>query len=109
MRICLIFFSNVRFLLTSLAIAFPLSKGVADSVSGAASDWIYLRNSDLKVGILKNSGAGIGYFSKAGSTKNLLNHYDRGRLVQQSYYGDVDGSRWVTKEWRYTPVQGGDY
>ena len=109
MGIPLTSFFNIRFFLASLALAFPLSKGVAGSVSGTAADWIYLRNSDLKVGIIKSSGAGIGYFSKAGSTKNLLNHYDRGRLIQQSYYGDVDGSKWVTKEWRYNPVQGGDY
>lgn len=51
----------------------------------------------------------MGYFSKAGEKKNLLNHYDRGRLIQQSYYGDADGSRWGDKPWRLNPVQGGDY
>jgi len=100
---------DARIPLACLALAFPLSKGMAGSGSGNANDWIYLRNSDLKVGIIKSSGAGIGYFSRAGSTRNLLNHYDRGRLIQQSYYGDVDGSKWVDQEWRYNPVQGGDY
>jgi len=109
MNVHLAFVSNMRFLLMCLAIAFPLKEGMAANGSGNANDWIYLRNSNLKVGVLKSSGAGIGYFSMAGSTRNLLNHYDRGRLVQQSYYGDADGSKWVAKEWRYNPVQGGDY
>ncbi|NJR42503.1 MAG: hypothetical protein HC767_07410 [Akkermansiaceae bacterium] len=49
------------------------------------------------------------FLGQSGSTRNLLNHYDRGRLVQQSYYGDSDGSLWDKRPWRYNPVQGGDY
>ncbi len=74
-----------------------------------SSDWIYLENLNLKLGILKSHGGAIAYLSSAGSNENLLNHYDHGRLVQQSYYGDSDGSKWVDKPWRYNPVQGGDY
>ena len=51
----------------------------------------------------------MAYLSPRNSEFNVLNHYDHGRLVQQSYYGDEDGSRWVDKLWRYNPVQGGDY
>ncbi|NJM37340.1 MAG: hypothetical protein HC845_05430 [Akkermansiaceae bacterium] len=29
--------------------------------------------------------------------------------MQQSYYGDSDGSLWDKRPWRYNPVQGGDY
>jgi hypothetical protein len=51
----------------------------------------------------------MAYLSSQPSGSNLLNHYDHGRLVQQSYYGDEDGSKWVEQPWRYNPVQGGDY
>lgn len=40
---------------------------------------------------------------------NLLNHADRGRFIQQSYYGKPDGSKWVDKPWSWNPVQGGNY
>ncbi|MGI9240746.1 MAG: hypothetical protein ACR2RV_08090, partial [Verrucomicrobiales bacterium] len=59
--------------------------------------------------VIKSAGAGIGYLSRSESKRNLLNHYDRGRLIQQSYYGDSDGSKWVDKPWCLNPVQGGDY
>jgi hypothetical protein len=39
----------------------------------------------------------------------LINHHDRGRFVQQSYYGDADGSLWNKQPWRWNPVQGGDW
>lgn len=74
-----------------------------------AEPWVYLDNGVLRLGVDKASGACIGYLSASGSTRNLLNHYDRGRFVQQSYYGDADGSLWGKQEWRYNPVQGGDY
>lgn len=72
-------------------------------------DWVYLENKELRVGLLRSHGGAIGYLSPRDSDRNLLNHYDRGRLVQQSYYGDEDGSRWGDQAWRYNPVQGGDY
>lgn len=76
---------------------------------GQAHDWVYLENEDLRVGLLRSHGGAIAHLSSRGSDFNTLNHYDHGRLVQQSYYGDDDGSRWVDKPWRYNPVQGGDY
>ena len=75
----------------------------------AAKDWAYLENDHLKVGVLRSHGGAIGYLAPRGLGKNTLNHYDHGRLIQQSYYGDEDGSRWADKPWRYNPVQGGDY
>ena len=45
--------------------------------------------------------------------RNLCNNYDQGRLIQQSFYGDIDGTVWqMTAEkrpWRWNPVQGGNY
>lgn len=81
----------------------------AGSQVNYSGDWIFLENSEVKVGAIKSSGGGLGYLSRAGSKENLLNHYDRGRLIQQSYYGDADGSKWAGQDWCFNPVQGGDY
>jgi len=51
----------------------------------------------------------IGYFALSKEKRNLLNHHDEGRFIQQSYYGDPDGSLWAKKPWVYNPVQGGSY
>lgn len=72
-------------------------------------DWAYLQNADLRVGLLLSHGGAIAHLSSRTNDFNTLNHYDHGRLVQQSYYGDEDGSYWTDKPWRYNPVQGGDY
>lgn len=71
--------------------------------------WAYLDNGAVRLGVKLSSGAGIGWLSLSKSERNLLNHWDHGRLVQQSYYGNADGSVWGTKPWRWNPVQGGDY
>ena len=43
---------------------------------------------------------------------NLINRYDPGRLVQQSYYGTIEApyepAVFMENEWRYNPVQGGN-
>lgn len=82
----------------------PESKG-----PNQGKDWVYIQNSELRVGLLRSHGGAIGHLSSRSSDFNHLNHYDHGRLIQQSYYGDEDGSRWVDKPWRFNPVQGGDY
>lgn len=73
------------------------------------NDWVFLDNGQVRLGVKKNYGAGIGWFSQSGSTRNLINDWDTGRLVQQSYYGEADGSLWNKKPWRWNPVQGGDW
>ena len=72
-------------------------------------DWVYIQNDQIRVGFLRSHGGGIAHLSSRKSDFNVLNHYDHGRLIQQSYYGDKDGSHWADKPWRYNPVQGGDY
>ncbi len=71
-------------------------------------DFVFLDNGRIKLGIKKTSGAGLAWLSRSGG-ENLLDHYDHGRLIQQSYYGKDDGSRWADQPWRWNPVQGGDY
>jgi|GEM_PF-671387 len=77
---------------------------------------IYLQNSKVKVGVLLSMGGGISHYEKLDDNNpnysNLLNRYDVGRLIQQSYYG-INTSPYVLGDmggtpWRYNPVQGGD-
>ncbi|MDB6120897.1 MAG: hypothetical protein JWO08_4678 [Verrucomicrobiaceae bacterium] len=74
-----------------------------------AEHWIYLDNGHVRLGVNMDAGGSIGWFSRAHSPENLLNAFDHGRYVQQSYYGDIDGSDWNGKPWRYNPVQGGSW
>lgn len=79
------------------------------AVSGFAADWLYLDNGQVRLGVDRTAGAGIGFFSESATGRNLLNHYDKGRFIQQSYYGAKDGSDWNGKQWRWNPVQGGGW
>ncbi len=72
-------------------------------------DWTYLDNGTLRIGADKSRGAAIGYLALTKTKRNLLNHHDEGRFIQQSYYGQSDGSMWGKNPWRYNPVQGGSY
>ena len=74
-----------------------------------ADDWVYLDNGIVRLGVHTNSGACIGFFGESRSGRNLLNHWDEGRFVQQSWYGNRDGSLWNKKPWKWNPVQGGSW
>lgn len=75
----------------------------------AEDAWVYIDNGELRLGVNKTAGACIGYLSTGQDQPSVLNSYDRGRFVQQSYYGDKDGSMWDKTPWRYNPVQGGHW
>lgn len=77
--------------------------------AGGQEDWLFIDNGQIRIGVKKTSGAAIAWLSKSGSDKNFVNHWDHGRLIQQSYYGAEDGSMWNKKPWRWNPVQGGDW
>lgn len=74
-----------------------------------ADPFTYLDNGTIRIGVDKSRGAAIGYFALSKDKRNLLNHHDEGRFIQQSYYGDPDGSTWSKTPWVYNPVQGGSY
>lgn len=74
-----------------------------------SNDWIWLGNRSLRVGLLQSSGGAVAWLGTPASGRNLINHFDRGRLVQQSWYGSQDGSDWNGRPWRWNPVQGGDW
>ena len=84
---------------------------IAPPVGAQTTDegWAFLENDSLRLGVKTSSGAAIGYLSLSGSDRNLVNHWDHGRLIQQSFYGRRDGSLWNGKPWRWNPVQGGDW
>jgi hypothetical protein len=74
-----------------------------------------LDNGTIKVGVDTLYGGGITYLSQSGSTTNLINIYDFGREVQQSYYsgpanfvppGAVQNPNWSPFPWN--PIQVGD-
>ncbi|MDB6138408.1 MAG: hypothetical protein JWO94_1480 [Verrucomicrobiaceae bacterium] len=75
----------------------------------AAEHWTYLDNGQIRLGVNMDAGGSIGWFSHSHGAENVLNAFDHGRYVQQSYYGDLDGSDWNGKPWRYNPVQGGSW
>jgi hypothetical protein len=85
-------------------VSFPALAATMD-----ANEWAFLDNGQIRIGVKKTSGACIGWFSQSGSNRNLLNHHDQGRFVQQSFYGDEDGTLWNKQPWRWNPVQGGDW
>ncbi len=74
----------------------------------ADPEWAYIDNGKLRLGVRKDAGACIGFLAGPDG-KNVLNSFDHGRFVQQSYYGVADGSMWDKNPWRYNPVQGGDW
>lgn len=92
------------FILTSLALL-----TAALTAKPADRAWEYLDNGVVRIGVDKSRGAAIGYFALSKDKRNLLNHHDEGRFIQQSYYGDPDDSKWGDKPWVYNPVQGGSY
>ena len=75
----------------------------------AQEHWTFLDNGHVRLGVNMDAGGSIGWFSHSHSSANLLNAFDHGRYVQQSYFGDKDGSEWNGKPWRYNPVQGGSW
>ena len=69
----------------------------------------YINNGIVQLGIDLDRGGGVFHFSNKKTKKNLLNHFDNGRLIQQSYYGEMDGTTWDGRAWRWNPVQGGGW
>jgi len=73
------------------------------------AQWSFISNAHVRLGVITNYGAAVGFFSLATSSVNYVNYMDAGRMIQQSYYGDQDGSSWAGNPWHWNPVQGGSY
>lgn len=82
---------------------------LSTAIRSETNDFLFIDNGSVRLGIKRTSGAGIAWFSQSGSSQNLINHWDRGRLIQQSYYGNKDDSLWNKQPWHWNPVQGGDW
>ncbi|KAF6259300.1 hypothetical protein COO60DRAFT_1024205 [Scenedesmus sp. NREL 46B-D3] len=75
---------------------------------------LYVSNARLRVGMDPARGGAITHLSSPvmppeWAGRNLINTWDSGRLIQQSYYGCEDGSCWSSRAWRWNPVQGGSW
>ena len=70
---------------------------------------VYISNSFVKVGVDEEKGGAICYMSHANNTQNVINCWDCGRCIQQSYYGRDDGTNWNGKSWCWNPVQAGSW
>jgi hypothetical protein len=73
-------------------------------------------NDVLQIGMDMGSGGSIVHVSCHGALanptykdRNLLNTFDKGRMLQQSYYGAEDGSTWIGRPWHWNPIQGGGF
>ncbi|MCX7002142.1 MAG: hypothetical protein NTV22_02580 [bacterium] len=71
--------------------------------------WSFISNDYVRLGVITNYGATIGHFSLVTAAVNFVNYMDAGRMIQQSYYGEQDGSSWAGNPWHWNPVQGGSY
>jgi hypothetical protein len=84
------------------------------AVPAAEATVSYLDNGQLKVGVDLNMGGSITYLSKSGTNYNLVNSYDLGRQIQQSYYSGPQpynpsnnaNPNWPN--WPWNPIQTGD-
>lgn len=86
-----------------------ISCTASNKTNKASEQWVYIDNGIIRIGVDKSRGACIGFFGESKTGRNLLNHFDEGRFIQQSYYGTKDGSNWNGKPWVYNPVQGGSF
>jgi hypothetical protein len=69
---------------------------------------VYMSDGNVVVGFDKERGGAVSWLSKKG-VPNVVNAWDCGRLIQQSFYGDQDGSTWNGRPWTWNPVQGGSW
>lgn len=76
----------------------------------SGSNYWYLSNGTVQIGVDLTRGGCVFHFSESTKKTNLINHYDNGRFIQQSYYdGTLDGSEWNGNQWRWNPIQGGGW
>lgn len=67
----------------------------------------FIDNGIVRLGVDMERGGSVFSFALSENHTNLLNHFDEGRFVQQSYYGEQDGSKWNGQNWSWNPIQGG--
>lgn len=93
---------------------FMLAGLVTEQYPIYANDLTYIENSRFKVGIRLAWGGALCYYEDKNDgiedVRNLINVYDVGRLVQQSWYMNAQNTgNYNGTAWKYNPVQGGDW
>ena len=98
----------------TLCVVVLLSLSVAAIAVGQTYD-LDLDNGIIHIGVETDEyGGAITYLSVSGETRNLINNWDRGRQVQQSYYAGekidrtAEGQHSAWSPWWWNPVQAGD-
>ena len=81
----------------------------------AHGQYLEIRSSKLCLRLDLTRGGAICHISKRGSERNLVNTYDEGRYIQQSYYAgksvnrQSEGQSPTWSPWPWNPIQVGDY
>ena len=74
----------------------------------------YLDNGVIKIGVELTKGGSLTWLSLSGSTNNIVNSYDLGREIQQSYYSGPqpfnpsNNANPGWPNWPWNPIQSGD-
>jgi hypothetical protein len=86
---------------------------LAAIVNPANGAQLELNNNTLKIRTDNTYGGAIVWISTANSTLNLVNNFDRGRQIQQSYYAAQNltraGQHANYSPWSWNPVQAGSW
>ncbi len=78
-----------------------------------ADSLLRLDNGETQIGIDAAKGGSITWLSWRAHPKNIVNHADPGRLIQQSYYAGhrldrrAEGQSKAWSPWTWNPIQGG--
>ena len=99
----------------ALAALAGMTLAIAAAPRPARAQTSYLDNGVIRVGIDLDRGGAINYLSESGASASVVNIYDLGRYIQQSYYSGPDPfippgavQHPSYEGWGWNPVQAGD-
>jgi hypothetical protein len=100
--------------MSRLKLTFAVLFGFCSAVVFSQPGMIEADNGVLKLKLDLSRGGAICYVSLSGSDENLVNIFDEGRYIQQSYYAgkfldrqkEGQSPRW--SPWPWNPIQVGD-
>ena len=86
--------------------------GILGSSAFAAEDKVdYLDNGVIRIGVNLDLGGSVTYLADAKTKENIVNSFDWGRQIQQSYYSGPVPFQNPKPEWKglgWNPIQSGD-
>jgi len=100
----------MRLLLFVVALIWPIFAAAAHA---PRESLLLLDNGATQVGLDPAKGGSIVWLSWQGQPRNVVNHADPGRLIQQSYYAGArldrrsEGQSPSWSPWTWNPIQGG--